>query len=132
LLRDGDKPGTFFLEISESVFPVKRKDNPPARRSRPSWPRWSRKVNATIKIYAVRTVSGGGRKERKGEKTSSEAKTAKSAKSIKIYAVWTVSGGNCVERKVKPSSKAKTAKLAKNTPVWTVSDGGWVERKERK
>jgi hypothetical protein len=32
-------------------------------------------------------------------KPSSEAKTAKSAKSIKICAVGTVSGGGCVQRK---------------------------------
>jgi hypothetical protein len=48
-----------------------------------------RKVNATIKIYALGTVLGGGCKERKGKKTSSEAKFAKM---VKIYAVWTMSG----------------------------------------
>jgi hypothetical protein len=68
-LRDGDKQIIFFSEVNEAIFP-----------------RWSRKVNATIKIYAVGTVSGGGCVERK-VKPHSEAKTAKLAKSIKINAV---------------------------------------------
>jgi hypothetical protein len=42
LLRNGDKPGNFFSEVSEYVCPVKRKENPPARQRRPSWPSWLR------------------------------------------------------------------------------------------
>jgi hypothetical protein len=56
------------LEISEFVFPIKRKENPPARAK-------SDKMAKTIKIYTVLTVSSGDCVERKVNAT------------IKIYAV---------------------------------------------
>jgi hypothetical protein len=47
-LRDGDKTGIFFSEVSKSVCPVKRKDNPPARQSRPSWTRRPRSMQSEL------------------------------------------------------------------------------------
>jgi hypothetical protein len=68
LLRDGDKPGNFFSEVSESVFPVKRKENPPARQSRPSWP--SRSRSTQCESCQATTVWRG--EESKGQRDHQE------------------------------------------------------------